>query len=229
MNDLSFLKQIPDPLSTENEPPSHGGGLPPSDGAPTRAVTRRRRLAGIALGLAWLCTHLAIYGVRQDFTQLPRDYLVAQVVLPVVFGASCLAVAIAPGKLGLGLGIGVVAGMALLGPLSFWLLALGMPMPHAPHGAPFGFWPGALLCMDITLSWAAAPLLLVALSLRRAFPSQAVSRSALVGAAIGLLSGGAINLHCPNVNPTHLLAGHGVPVLVAAVLGAVVVARWTRA
>ena len=228
MNDLSFLKQIPDPLSTEVEPPSHGDRLPPPGDAPTRAATRRRRVAGITLSLAWLCTHLAIYGVRQDFAQLPTGYIAAQVVLPVLFGASCLAVAIAPGKLGLGLGIGLVAGMALLGPLSFWLLALGMPMPHAPHTGPFSFWLGSFLCMDITLSWAAAPLLLVALSLRRAFPTQAVSRSALVGAAIGLLSGGAINLHCPNVNPWHLLAGHGVPVLVAAVLGALVIARWTR-
>lgn len=229
MNDLSFLKQIPDPLSTEATPPSRGGRLPPSNDAPTRAATRRRRLAAIALSLAWLCTHLAIYGLRQDFSQLPGGYVAAQVVLPIVFGASCLAVAIAPGKLGLGLGIGLVAGMAVLGPLSFWLIALGMPLPHAPHAGPFSFWLGSFLCMDITLSWASAPLLLVALSLRRAFPTQAVSRSALVGAAIGLLSGGAINLHCPNVNPWHLLAGHGVPVLVAAALGAVLIARWTRA
>jgi hypothetical protein len=119
--------------------------------------------------------------------------------------------------------------MALLGPLSYWLLALGMPPPHAAQPGTLGFWLGSLLCMDITLSWAAAPLLLVALSLRRAFPSQAVSRSALVGAAIGLLSGGAINLHCPNVDPWHLLAGHGVPVLAAALLGAGLLARWTRA
>lgn len=230
MNDLSFLKQIPDPLSaeTETEPPRDSGRLPPSGDTPTRPATRRRRLAGIALGLAWLCTHLAIYGVRQDFAQLPKGYVAAQVVLPVVFGASCLAAAIAPGTLGLGLGIGLVAGLALLGPLSFWLLALGMPVPHAQQPGPFSFWLGSVLCMDITLSWAAAPLLLVALSLRRAFPSQAVSRSALVGAAIGLLSGGAINLHCPNVNPLHLLAGHGLPVLMAALLGALVIAPWTR-
>ena len=91
------------------------------------------------------------------------------------------------------------------------------------------FWLGSLLCLDITLSWAAAPLLLVALSLRRAFATQAVGRSGLVGGALGLLSGGAINLHCPNVDPLHLIAGHGVPVAVAALLGALLMVRWTRA
>lgn len=229
MNDLSFLKQIPDPLSGEPEPPSQRARLPQDGGGAPRSATRRRRIAGLALSLAWLCTHLAIYGIRQDFSELPGGYIAAQVLLPIVFGASCLAVAIAPGKLGLGLGVGLVAGMALLGPLSFWLLALGMPLPHPPRPGPFSFWLGSFLCMDITLSWAAAPLVFIALSLRRAFATQAVSRSGLVGAAIGLLSGGAINLHCPNVDPWHLLAGHGMPVLLAALVGAALIVRWTRA
>ena len=228
MNDLSFLNQIPDPVGPE--PPSERARLPrPGGAAPTREATRRRRLAGLALSLAWLCAHLGVYGIRQDFAQLPGGYIAAQVVLPIVFGACCLAVAVAPGKLGLGLGVGLVAGMALLGPLSFWLLALVSPLPHPPQPGPFGFWLGSFLCMDITLSWAAAPLLLVALSLRRAFATQAVGRSGLVGGALGLLSGGAINLHCPNVDPLHLIAGHGVPVAVAALLGALLMVRWTRA
>jgi hypothetical protein len=83
--------------------------------------------------------------------------------------------------------------------------------------------------MDITLSWAAAPLLVMALALRRAFAAQAVGRSALVGSALGLLSGAAINLHCPNVEPWHLLAGHSIPVALAALLGAFLLVRWTRA
>jgi len=115
-----------------------------------------------------------------------------------------------------------------LGPLSFWLFAATLPPPYEPPSGN-GFWLGAFVCLDITLAWAAAPLLLATLGLRRAFASAAGWRGALVGGALGLLSGAAINLHCPNVDPAHLLAGHGIPVLAAALLGALVVARGARA
>jgi Negative regulator of sigma F len=238
LSDLSFLNQIPDPLPSKTGEaearPAAGSGRAagaraPKAASPTRSATRQRRAAALALSVAWLCAHLAVYGVRQDFAQLPTGYIAAQVVLPMLFGICCLIAALAPGKLGLGLGVGLVGAMALLGPLSFWLLATGVPMPHPPAAGGMGFWLGSLLCMDITLSWAAAPLLLVALSLRRAFAGAAAPRSALVGAALGLLSGGAINLHCSNVDRWHMLAGHGIPVLVAASLGALLVVRWTRA
>jgi len=186
-------------------------------------------MAALGVSLAWLVCHLVAFGIREDMSQLPAGYIAAQVGLPILFGASCLVVALAPGKLGLGIGVGIVGAMAVLGPLSFWLLSLGMPVPHAPDVNPFGFWLGSLLCLDITLAWAAAPLLLLALSLRRAFAAHATGRSALVGAALGLLSGGAINLHCSNVEPWHMAAGHAVPVLIAALLGAFLVVRWTRA
>jgi hypothetical protein len=230
LTDLSFLTEIPDPVPPENEqrPDARQMRLPPGS-PPTRSVTRRRRMAALGVSLAWLCTHLVVYGVRQDFAELPAGYIAAQIVLPIVFAACCLVIALAPGKLGLGLGVGLVSAMALLGPASYWMMALGLPMPHPPGPNALGFWLGSLLCLDITLAWAAAPLLLVALSLRRAFAVQAARRSALIGAALGLLSGAAINLHCPNVDPWHLLAGHGVPVALAALIGVFLVVRWTRA
>jgi hypothetical protein len=230
LSDLSFLKDIPDPVRADA--PGSGAserlrrGLPT---APTRSATQRRRMAALAVSLAWLGCHLVAFGVREDMRQLPLGYIAAQVGLPIVFGASCLIVALAPGKLGLGLGVGIVGTMAVLGPLSFWLFALGMPVPHAPGSSPSGFWLGSLLCLDITLSWAAAPLLLLALPSRRAFAAHATWRSALVGGAIGLLSGSAINLHCSNVDRWHMAAGHAVPVLIAALLGAFLVVRWARA
>jgi len=231
LSDLSFLNQIPDPVpdGVSRADGARPFSMPPGKAPPTREGTQRRRAAALGMSLAWLCAHLLVYGVREDFAELPAAYVVAQVVLPFAFGASSLLVALAPGKLGLGLGVGLVVAMALLGPLSYWLLALGMPLPHPALPGKLGFWLGSLLCLDITLSWAAAPLLLVAFAMRRAFATQAVGRSALLGAAIGLLSGGAINLHCPNVDPWHLIAGHGIPVAAAALVGAWLVIRWTRA
>jgi len=230
LNDLSVLKDIPDPVSRDASAGEVEARLPRSlPRVPTRSAAQRRRMVALAVSLAWLVCHLAAFGIRQDMSQLPAGYIAAQVGLPILFGASCLVVALAPGKLGLGIGVGIVSSMAVLGPLSYWLMALAMPLPHAPHASPFNFWLGSLLCLDITLAWAAAPLLLLALSLRRAFAAHATGRSALVGAALGLLSGGAINLHCSNVEPWHMAAGHGAPVLIAAVLGAILVVRWTRA
>jgi hypothetical protein len=227
LNDLSFLNEIPDPMAGV---PAPGPAVParPTAASPTRSATRRRRAAALGVSLAWLATHLAVYGIRTDFQQLPLAYVAAQVALPFAFGAASLLVAAAPGRLGLGFGIGIIASLALLGPLSFWLFAAAL---HPPHDAVRGnaFWLGSLVCLDITLAWAAAPLLFAALALRRAFPTGAAWRSALVGSALGLLSGAAINLHCPNVDPAHLLAGHGVPVVVAALVGALVVTRWARA
>jgi hypothetical protein len=230
LSDLSFLNEIPDPVPPEA--PQRPAAKPAPElqrAAPTRSAAKRRRVAALGVTLAWLCTHLVVFGVRQDFGQLPATYIAAQVLLPSLFGASCLVVALAPGRLGLGLGVSLVSGMTLIGPLSFWLLMLGMPAPHPAPATSHGFWLGSMVCLDITLSWAAAPLLLLALSLRRSFAAQAARRSALVGAALGLLSGAAINLHCSNVDPRHMLVGHGTPVALAALVGAFLVVRWTRA
>ncbi|MEY2932446.1 MAG: hypothetical protein RL033_3195 [Pseudomonadota bacterium] len=227
VNDLSFLKEIPDPLarSPQLAPPS-----PPrfTSASPVRSNIRRSRLLGAGLGILWLATHLGVYGLREDLPRLPPLYLALQVGLPALLGAASLWLAMAPGKLGLGASIGLVSGLAVLGPLSFWLMAVGVPVPYAADPVE-GFWLGSLLCLDITLAWAAVPLLLAALVLRRAFPSATLWRSALVGAAVGLLCGAAINLHCANVDASHMLAGHGVPIVLATLLGGLVVSRWARA
>jgi hypothetical protein len=86
-----------------------------------------------------------------------------------------------------------------------------------------------LLCLDLTLAWAAVPLFCAGLTLRRAFPSGARFRGGLVGAACGLFSGATMNLHCPNVDGAHVMLGHGIPVVMAALVGALVLARWSKA
>ena len=54
-------------------------------------------------------------------------------------------------------------------------------------------------------------------------------KSALVGSPAGLFSGAMMNLHCPSVDPAHVGFAHGIPVLIASTLGALLVVRWTRA
>jgi hypothetical protein len=220
----ALLSEIPDPAASAG--PAAPLELPRLPGAPTRQVVRGRRAAALIGGLAWLAVHLAVYGIRTDLAGLPFTYVAAHIVLPVLLATGSLVVALGSGKLGLGLKIGLVSTLAILGPASFCVIALGGPSPRVPEPATLV---DTLLCFDITVAWVAVPLLCAAITLRGAFAAGARSRSALVGAGIGLFAGATMNLHCPNVAPAHMLLGHGLAIVVAAVLGALVLVLRARA
>jgi hypothetical protein len=217
---------VPDPLAGAQAPerPLRLAELPPSL---ERAQVRNRRVAAAIGSLAWVALHVAVFGVRRDLGQLPLAYLVGQILLP--FGLAVLAfvVALASGKLGLGVRLALVISLAVIGPASFALIAAGAPVPG---GVPAGgdSLGGMMLCFDITLAWAAVPLLFAVLTLRGAFAAAAGWRSALVGAGIGLFAGATINLHCSNATPVHMLFGHGLPVVVATLVGALLLAVRAR-
>jgi hypothetical protein len=220
----ALFGEIPDPAAPASHPAQVR--LPSLPGAPTRQVVQGRRAAALVGGLSWLGVHLAVYGIRTDLGGLPFTYVAAQMVLPVLLATGSLVVGLSSGKLGLGLKIGLVSSLAILGPASFCVIALGAPVPRVPE-------PGTLLdtvlCFDITVAWVAVPLLCAAITLRGAFAAGARWRSALVGAGIGLFAGATMNLHCPNVAPAHMLLGHGLAVVVAAVLGALALVLRARA
>jgi hypothetical protein len=222
---LAQLREIPDPVSGA---PAAKARPPLAPLAPDRGLTRRRRWLALVVALAWLGLNLAVFGVRGDLLTLPSLYVDAQIVLPFSLAIGSLAVALAPGRLGLGLGLGMVMVTAVLGPASFCLIGPGAPPPSEPAQGASSLL-AAFVCLDITVAFAAVPLLLAGLVLRAAFPVGAGWRGASVGAAVGLLAGATINLHCANVARFHMLVGHGIPVIAATLIGAFVVARWTRA
>jgi hypothetical protein len=178
--------------------------------------------------VGWLAAHLAVYGVRRDFSTLPFPYIAAQILVPFVVSAASLSIALGRGRLGLGWKIGLVSVVAVLGPVSFCVIAAGAPVPRALEPAASSL-VGTVLCFDITVAWAAVPLFAAAIVLRGAFAGGALWRSALLGAAIGLFVGATMNLHCPNVAPVHVLFGHGLAVVLATLLGAFALVRRTRA
>jgi hypothetical protein len=224
---IARLRVIPEPAGEDARPLPRPRG-PEIGAAPERATVRKRRLIALAGSVAWVGTHLAVYGVRSDLDDLSPLYLLAQVFLPFAFAIVSLMVALSPGRLGLGMRIGLIGALALLGPATFCLIAFATPLPYvAPDGAAALL--GILICFDITVAWAALPLLLAVLSLRGAFAAGSRLRSALVGAAAGLFAGATMNLHCPNVSSLHVLLGHGLPVVIAAVAGAVFLALRARA
>jgi hypothetical protein len=221
---------VPDPLGTAAAvaPALPRLSLALARSAPDRAQMRRRRRCALVLSLAWLTSHVAVFGLRHDLGQLPLAYLSSQVGAPLLLAFASIYVATRPGRLGLGSRLGWIAALAIGGPLSFWLIGALVPLPHAapPEARP---WLGALLCSDVMLAWMSAPLFFAAVALRGTFAAATIWRSALVGAAVGLFSGGAINLHCDNILPFHLVVGHGAPVVAAALFGAFVMVRWVRA
>lgn len=227
LSDFSDFGDIPDPLAARDVQPvqPHPSDLPGD--APRRAVVHARRAAALSVSLGWLGMHLAVYGIRSDFPGLPLVYSVTQILVPFAFAVVALWVATSAGKLGLGASIGVIVTFAVLGPASFLLIALGAPEPHAEVNGG-SFWLNALVCLDITLAWAAVPLLTAAVALRHSFPVASRWRAALVGGSCGLASGAVMNLHCSSVDRFHIALGHGIPVLVTAVLGALVLSRWVR-
>lgn len=219
----ALLGEIPDPAKPSSNAALRLPSLPP---APTRQVVRQRQVLALIGGVAWLGAHLAVYGIRPDLAGLPFGYVAAQIALPAVLATGSLVVALGSGKRGLGVKIGLVSSLAVLGPGSFCLIALGAPAPRNPEP---GTLIDTLLCFDITVACVAVPLLCAAITLRGAFAAAARWRSALVGAGIGLFAGATMNLHCSNVGPGHMLLGHGFAVLVAAALGAVALVVRARA
>jgi len=225
--ELRMFDAIPDPCDQEHEPAPHLVRLPTVT-APTREGVRRRRLVALGVSVAWVSAHFGVYGVRTDWAELPATYIIAQVLLPFLLAGVSLGMALSQGRRGLGLDARWLWVMAVLGPASFWLAAFGFPEPYT-SGSDGSFWVSLFVCLDLTLAWVAVPLLAAALTLRRAFPSAAAWKSALVGGAAGLFAGATMNLHCPSVDPAHVGLAHGIPILVASALGALLVVRWARA
>jgi hypothetical protein len=219
---------IPDPLQATGDLPAVPGVVQRrAAGVPDREQMLWRRRAALVSSLCWLSTHLVVFGLRHDFRQLPPAYLGSHIGAPLVLALASLYVATRPGRWGLGPPRLWVATLALGGPLTFWVLGAITPSegPSVHDAQP---WLGALVCSDLMLLWMSVPLFAAAVALRRAFAATALWRSALVGSSIGLASGVTINLHCANVEPFHLVIGHGLPIALAALLGAFVVRHWLQ-
>jgi hypothetical protein len=125
------------------------------------------------------------------------------------------------------------------------LVAAGLFMPVvlalAPHGASAQehaviyaaeegatFLRNSLLCFTFG-AVLGLPVLVVAMLLRRA-DIDGAAVAALAGVAAGLTGNMALQLHCPNTTPKHLLLGHAtlLVALVAAVAGATTLRRRLR-
>ena len=224
---MDRLAEIPDPLQGRVAAPVRRG-VTLAEVSPARSAVRGRRWAALGASLAWVAVNIGGYGLRPDIDTLPFSYLIVQVLAPYALAVVALSGALHPGRFGLGADRRVLVGLTLAGPVLFALLAF-WGSEFYPEALRDGALAGSLPCLETTMFWAVVPLGLAALTLRRAFASGAGWRAALVGGSCGLLAGGTINLHCPNADVLHIVVGHELPMVVTSVVGAMVMARWTRA
>jgi hypothetical protein len=74
----------------------------------------------------------------------------------------------------------------------------------------------ATQCVAAALVTALCPIVLATRALRRAAPEGATAVAAAIGASGAALGGLALHLHCPWAAPSHVLAGHVLPMALAA-------------
>jgi hypothetical protein len=217
---------IPDPLLGSAPPPSSPMKAPTLPAA-TRAQVHVQRFVFLGAAVLWPAIVFVYYG--GGWRGHGVDFVAAQFAL----WSACLLfagwVALSTGTRGVGQPIGWLRIAAVGAPLGFVLLALFW-LPS--NGKPFGdVGPPAMLegCFQIGLTVAAPMVLLAVWAMRRSFPSGAVWRGAPLGAAAGL-GGVVVLVHlCGSPYGGHIALAHGLPLVIATLVGAVGGTRLDRA
>jgi hypothetical protein len=99
-------------------------------------------------------------------------------------------------------------------------LAVAYPEVTALHPERLG-----LKCLGLTVAAAAFPLLALALMRRGSDPVHPLATGAALGAACGASAGVMVEMWCPVAAPRHIVVGHVAPMLVMAIIGAMLGAR----
>ncbi|MET0592170.1 MAG: NrsF family protein [Polyangiaceae bacterium] len=208
---------IPDPLLGSGAP-SSSPMKPPVEKAPTRGQVRLQRGALLGAALFWPAAVFFYY--EGSWRGHGIDFVAAQFAV----WSACLAfaawVALSAGTRGVGRPVPWLRFAAVGAPLAFMVLAL-LWLP--PNGKSFGaVGPAGMLegCFQIGLTVAAPMALLAVLAMRRAFPTGAAWRGAALGAACGL-GGVVVLVHlCGSPYGGHIALAHGMPLVIATILGA---------
>lgn len=228
--ELADLRAIPDPLDAGAAAapvvaPSSWG--PPAWGpSPTRADARRWRVAAALLAVAWLAGVVLLLGLRIDLGDGATRTLV-QIVVPAVAGALVIGLALSTGRTGLGSRTGRLVAALAVAAVGFPVAALlgsGALLDPRPDLVR-----GIAACAALVLLLGGVPLLAIGAALRRAFAANAGWRSVLVAAGAGLFGAAALGTHCSTHCGLHMALGHGLPAVVLALAGGVLLGRVTRA
>jgi hypothetical protein len=190
---------------------------------------RNTLLAALAVGAAGaLCLMLLIFGAPGE--AIGREYLGLKV-LGLAFtlglvaaGASYLLRAARPGEPGrrpL-----VVIGLLFFAVLSAGVITLVLGQPAARGGMVFGpQWVASLICIPLC---SIAPFASLIWALRKEAPTNPVWTGAVVGLVAGALGAAAYTLHYPAGSIPFIVLWYGGPIVLCALVGAILGPRLLR-
>jgi hypothetical protein len=209
--DFEGFADIPDPAAGVAAQPDPAPEIAaPAEPSPTRTQRRRRIGAAIALALASILLIVMRVGVRRDMTA--RDVAIP-FVLWLTVAAFAVMVAFRRRERGIAPSVGAVRIVGVAVPALFAAIAFAWSEPHQSWGTVGE-------CVRFAAMLSAIPMTFAALLLRRSFLTAPASRGAAVGAVCGLLGAAAVHTHCDFAGTGHMVFGHGLPILGAALVGA---------
>jgi hypothetical protein len=212
-------------------PPSQPGPAPDlkrrvlaaveAEAAPTQSTVRRRGWLTFAICAA---VALAIFawagGVR--IYDRPHLLVVWTSVGWIIAASAAVALGVARGRSMLGRSSASLMMLVIALPVVLLAWKIGVTLPFGPEMmAP---WPGRVGFRCLGLSLAMATPLLVALVVirRRSDPVHPAIAGAVLGITAGVAAGTFVDLWCPVAHLPHVLLGHILPLVVAALIGAYV-------
>jgi hypothetical protein len=216
----AMFSDIPDPvkrapIARDRHP------HPPTEPSPTRADFRSRRMVAIVLSIAWLAAMLVLLGVRQS---IAPSIVLFHIAIPSALGVVALGLSLSRGRLGLGPSVRNAVLFALVPPAIFLVIGLVF---QAPMGAEDQR--DKLQCGAVEALAGLVSLAIAAIGLARSQVTNGRWRGALLGSAIGLVWAGLWGIHCADSSRAHVVLAHGLPVLVFAGAGGVILSRVSRA
>jgi hypothetical protein len=164
--------------------------------------------------------------MRPDAAEISATWFFSTIAGALVLAIVAVALSMLPGKRGLGSPVTWLAVVVTLTPAIYAAITMIAPMKPPDAISAFtsfaevvkGAWPCFLMSVGvggfagIGLLWA----------LRNAVAVAPRLRGAALGAAAGAWSGLALHIHCPMFERGHIMVGHFVPILIFAIVGALV-------
>jgi hypothetical protein len=217
--DLKQLAEIGDPFADDARAPIRpmdrsATRLPRS---PTRSRLRMLRAIALVVALAYDAAWVVFHERRADLASASPWSLVLGIAIPLAAAALGLVAALRPGPRGLGHPASKLAALAVGGPIVF---LLGTLIAAPAGGEDPLFWRHAAICMAVTALLALGPMALGLWVFRHAFAAVARWRTAALGVTAGGLAAATMSLACPNTAATHVILGHGLVMVAAALIGA---------
>jgi negative regulator of sigma F NrsF-like protein len=167
--------------------------------------------------------------LRVDLKALPEVAFVERLLLLLLLAGLATAIALVPGRRGLGSKVTLLAITAVAVAPLYTLLTNVAPLGTAVgDAAARALHPLGLPCALVAFAVGALVLTAFGFALSRAVPAAPVNRAAALGGAAGAWAGVALFLQCPAKDALHLLVGHSLPVAGFALLGAALLPRLLR-